>query len=79
MPLTILSLLLNRYVCECPTGWVFDTVSAMCVDERRELCYETWDSGRCHKARPLELSRPECCCSEGTSIHYYNPSSRTPG
>ena len=55
----------SRYVCDCPPGWRFDKAAAICVDERKELCYDEWDSGRCHRARPLQLGRPECCCSEG--------------
>lgn len=55
------------YRCECPSGWKFDKEAAICVDERKELCYDEWDRGRCHKARPLELARPECCCSSGAA------------
>lgn len=43
----------------------------MCVDERKELCYEQWEAGRCHRARPLQLSRPDCCCSEGISRYAF--------
>lgn len=53
--------------CECPSGWRFDEDTAVCVDERRELCYDEWDRGRCHRARSLQLARPECCCSEGAA------------
>lgn len=56
-----------RFKCDCPDGWRFDKMSSQCIDEREEICYEEWDQGRCHKARPLELSKAECCCSEGTS------------
>lgn len=59
------------YVCDCPSGWRFDKTLAVCVDERKELCYDEWESGRCHKARPLELARPECCCSEGAAWGRY--------
>ncbi|KAJ8714767.1 hypothetical protein PYW07_002992 [Mythimna separata] len=59
------------YVCDCPTGWRFDKAAAICVDERKELCYDEWESGRCHRARPLQLGRPECCCSEGAAWGRY--------
>ncbi|XP_053611318.1 fibrillin-2-like isoform X2 [Plodia interpunctella] len=59
------------YVCDCPSGWRFDKNLAVCVDERKELCYDEWESGRCHKARPLDLGRPECCCSEGAAWGRY--------
>lgn len=58
----------DSYRCDCPPGWRFDKDAAICVDERRELCYDEWEGGRCHKARPLQLSRPDCCCSEGKAI-----------
>lgn len=54
------------YRCICPPGWSFYEELAICVDERKELCYDDWAGGRCHRARPLHLSRPECCCSDGT-------------
>ncbi|XP_037874370.1 fibrillin-1 isoform X2 [Bombyx mori] len=59
------------YVCECPAGWRFDKTAAVCVDERKELCYDEWEAGRCHRARPLQLARPECCCSEGAAWGRY--------
>ncbi|XP_061719868.1 fibrillin-2-like isoform X1 [Cydia pomonella] len=55
------------YRCECPEGWSFYEELAICVDERKELCFDNWSAGRCHDARPLQLSRPECCCSDGAA------------
>ncbi|KAI8434520.1 hypothetical protein MSG28_012522 [Choristoneura fumiferana] len=52
------------YRCICPPGWSFYEELAICVDERKELCYDEWSSGRCHRVRSLHLSRPECCCSD---------------
>ncbi|KAG7300531.1 hypothetical protein JYU34_016170 [Plutella xylostella] len=57
--------------CECPQGWRFDKDAMVCVDERRELCYDAWEAGRCHRARPLQLGKPECCCSEGAAWGRY--------
>ncbi|VVC98752.1 unnamed protein product [Leptidea sinapis] len=66
------------YRCDCPTGWRFDSASAVCVDERKELCYDEWDVGRCHRARPLQLARAECCCSEGAAWGRYCERCPTP-
>ncbi|XP_026325907.1 fibrillin-2-like isoform X2 [Hyposmocoma kahamanoa] len=59
------------FKCDCPDGWRFDKTSSQCIDERQEICYEEWDQGRCHKARPLELTKAECCCSEGRAWGRY--------
>ncbi|GBP21742.1 Fibrillin-3 [Eumeta japonica] len=71
----------RSFRCDCPLGWRFDAQATVCVDERRELCYDEWSAGRCHRARPLQLSHPECCCSEGAAWGRYCercPSADTP-
>ncbi|XP_054288254.1 fibrillin-2-like [Macrosteles quadrilineatus] len=55
----------GSYHCVCPDGYMLLPNGKECVDMRKELCYLSYEGGRCTQPMTNEQTRMLCCCSMG--------------